>query len=91
MRPEDYWLHSSPSSFNEDLRRKNGWRREKKTDVREKQPETEERRNGPRVLGFLMKNQEVSKRSLGELLDMLLENKLTLVFFYQTSHPEAQQ
>ncbi len=30
MRPEDYWLHSSPSSFNEDLRRKNGWRREKK-------------------------------------------------------------
>lgn len=22
MEPEDYWLHSSPSSFNEDLRRK---------------------------------------------------------------------
>lgn len=24
---EVYWLYSSPSSFNEDLRRKNGWQR----------------------------------------------------------------
>ena len=26
---DDYWLHSSPSSFNEDLKRENGWRRRK--------------------------------------------------------------
>ncbi len=47
--PEDYWLHSSPSSFNEDLRRKN-WkgrkedRRERKSGRNGGDGEGEERR-----------------------------------------------
>lgn len=44
--PEDYWLHSSPSSFNEDLRRKKSWRSKKEDRCKRKRGEDGEEKVG---------------------------------------------
>lgn len=47
--PEDYWLHSSPSSFNEDLRRKKSRRSKKEDRCKRKRGEDGEEKVGKKA------------------------------------------
>lgn len=56
--PEDYWLPLSPSSFNDDLRRENGWKR--------RQQDSSERKRGKQKMSKSVSrnDKEVTERNL---------------------------